>query len=107
MLEALVGQGLPTPPIVDGLVLVEVPYQDPLQPAEGQLTQLCPAGDVHHADLVDNYPARRVFPPFDRFVGEMVDGQTSHVVGRQVGLGQNRHSLALVPQELDEVSREA
>ena len=100
MLEAL-GQGLATPSIVDGLVLAPVSYQDPLQSAESQLGQLRPAGETNHADLIHHYPACGVFPPADGFVGEVVDGQTAHVVGCQVRLGQHRHPFALVAQELD------
>ena len=65
MLKTL-GQGLAAVPIVYGLILAPVPYQDPLQATtEGQLRQLRPtAGDIDHGDLVDDYKAGGMFPPF-------------------------------------------
>ena len=107
MLEALVGQVLPAPAVVDWLVLVEVANQNPLQPAEGQLGQLRPTGEINHRTFVDDYPAGGVFAPADGLVGEVVDGEPAHVVGRQVRLGEESHALALVlSQELDKLSGE-
>ena len=105
MLEAL-SRGLPAPPIVDRLVLVEVAYQDPLQATEGQLTYLRPAREIYHRNFVNHYPACGVFSPSDRFVGEMVDGERTwaQVMGCQVRLGEHRHPFSFVSQELNKLS---
>ena len=105
MLKTL-GQGLAAVPIVYGLILAPVPYQDPLQATEGQLRQLRPAGDVDHADLINHYPAGGVLPPADGLVGEVVNGRPTHLMGCQVRLGQHRHPFAFVTQELDKLSCE-
>ena len=96
MLEAL-GQGLPAPAVVDGLELVEVTNQDPPKVAEGELTQLRPTCEINHRNFINHYPAGGVFPAADGFVGEVVDGETSHVVCCQVCFGEYCHSFAFVP----------
>ena len=106
MLEGLV-QGLSTPPVVDGLELVEIANQNPPQTTEGQLGQLRPAGEINHRNFINHYPAAGVLPAADGFVGKVVDGEPAYVVGCQVSLGEDRHPFfALVAQELDKLSRE-
>jgi hypothetical protein len=106
VLEGLVGQGLPAPAVVDGLVLAPVPNQNPLETTEGQFGQLRPTGDVHHRTLINHYPAGGVLPAADGLVDEVVDGEPAHVVGRQVSLGEDSNALALISQELDKLSCE-
>ena len=77
-----VGLELAAPFISDGLVLVEVAYQYPLQATEGQLTQLRPARENNQRNFVNKNPDRGVLSPFDRFVGKMVYGEPTHVAGR-------------------------